>query len=124
MLVWKAYSRMINTLAFSPDGRTLAVGGYRLACRLIDATTGERRWTLSGALPFGLSLAFLSDGCMLCNSGPMSVVDARTGTALRNCGSWCRAFGPSPCGGFAFVADGSYLDLIHRYNLQNGRACG
>jgi WD40 repeat protein len=124
MLVWKAYSRMIDALAFSPDGRTLALGGYRLACRLIDATTGERRWTLTGTQSFGLSLAFLPDGSVLCKSNSMAVVDAKTSEEIRKCGGWCRAFALAPDGCTAFVADGGHQDLVRRYDLESGASSG
>ena len=124
MLVWKAYSRMIDALAFSPDGRTLAVGGYRLACRLIDPTTGDRRWTLPATQSFGLSLAFLPDGSVLCKNSSMAIIDAKTSAEVRKCGSWCRAFALAPDGRTAFVADGGHQDLVRRYDLDSGASRG
>jgi WD40 repeat protein len=118
MLVWKAYSRMIDALAFSPCGRTLALAGSYLACRLIDSATGERRWTLPGTQSFGLSLAFVSGGSVLCKNGSVSILEAQTGTEIRKCGSWCRAFGLAPDRRAVFVADGGHQDLIRRYNLE------
>jgi WD40 repeat protein len=50
----------------------------------------------------------------------MAIVDAQTGTETRVCGNWCRAFGLTPDGNTALVADGGYLDLIHRYDLEDG----
>src|SRR5262245_15575455 len=106
MLTWMAYSRPIDVLAFSPCGRALALGGYHLACRLIDPFTGEKRWRVPGKQEFTLSLAFTRDNAVLCKCGPLSTRSAANGSALRQCGNWCTAFGVAPNGRTAYVADG------------------
>ena len=120
MLIWKAYSRMIDALAFSPDGHTLAVGGYYLACRLIDPTTGARLWTADAQCAFGLSLAFTPEGDVLCKTGPLSTRAAANGAERRTCGTWCRAFAPAADGRTAFVADGGNQDILRQYDLATG----
>ncbi|MBC8113456.1 MAG: WD40 repeat domain-containing protein [Candidatus Saccharimonas sp.] len=112
---------MIDALAFSPDGQTLAVGGYHLACRLIDASTGRRLWTLPGTQSFGLSLAFAPGGEVLCRCGPLVIVHPHTSGEVRRCGHWCRAFALAPDGRTAFVVDGGFENLVRRYDTNTCR---
>src|SRR5688572_1318010 len=120
MLIWKAHSRTIDALAFSPDGRTLALAGYFLACRLIDATDGRRLWTVAGSSTFGLSVAFGPDGSVLCRDRGVSIRAAADGTERRNFGQYSRSFGLTPDGRAAFVADGGYQDLLRQYDVATG----
>jgi WD40 repeat protein len=118
MLVWKAHSQKIEALAFSRDGRTLALAGGYLACRLIDSATGERLWTLTGSHSFCFSLTFLPDGSVLCKNGAAAVLDPKTGTEMCKFGSWCRAFAPAPGGRLVFVAESGYN--LHQHNRDTG----
>lgn len=120
MLIWKAYSRMIDALAFSPDGRTLALAGNYLACRLIDATDGRRLWTVPSGSTFGMSVAFPHDGSVLCRDGGVSIRAATDGTEQWNIGQYSSSFGLAPDGRSAFVADGGYQDLIRQYDVATG----
>jgi WD40 repeat protein len=122
MLIWNAYSRKIDALAFSPCGRTLALGGSNLACRLIDPITGKRLWTVRTRCGFGLSLGFTPDGSVLCRGSGLSTRSARDGTELRRCGNWCRAFGNTTDGRTAFLADVKYRDVVRGYDVRSGRA--
>lgn len=115
MLVWKPYSRTLDALAFSPCGRALAVSGYCLACRAIDAYTGARLWSLYSSSAFGLSLAYAGPERLVCRPRGVSVRDAADGTEVRTFANWCQSFALAPCGRFAFVADGGYQDAIRRY---------
>src|SRR5579871_1830932 len=54
----------ITALAYAPDGKALAVGGYRVV-RLLDPATGEVIRTLSGAADQVQALAYSSDGKLL-----------------------------------------------------------
>ena len=60
----------VQAIAFSPDSRTLASGGYSSndVIRLWDTGTGKRRGTLD-AYEEILALAFSPDGTMLASSG-------------------------------------------------------
>lgn len=118
MLIWKAHSRMIDALAFSPDGRALAVAGYHLACRLLDPLTGGRLWTVGSSSAFGLSLAF-APGCVPCRQSGLSVRDLGTGDERARFGDWCQSFAVAPDGRTAFVAGGRY-DRVTRYDLGAG----
>lgn len=125
MLVWKAHSRAIDALAFSADGRALAVGGNFLAGALFDASTGERRWSLEGPHSFCQSLAVVPGGSVLCKGSELLTLDAASGAPIRKCGEgWCQAFGVAPDGRTAFVSDGRYQVLVRRYNLEDGAVLG
>lgn len=124
MLNWKAHSRMIDALAFSPDGRALALAGSYLACRLIDPTDGRRLWTVASGCSFGLSVGFAPDGSVLCRDQRLTVRAAADGTERRRIGQYSRAFAVAPDGRTAFSADGGYQDLVRRYDLATGESLG
>ncbi len=58
----------VTTLAYSPDGKTLAVGGFRVV-RLVDSATGEVRQTIGGCADQVQCVAWSSDGKCLAASG-------------------------------------------------------
>jgi WD40 repeat protein len=55
----------IGSLALSPDGKTLAVGGGNGSEYLFDASTGKEITSLPGGKGNGFSVAFSPDGTML-----------------------------------------------------------
>ena len=58
----------IGALAYSPDGKLLAVGGFKQV-DLLDATTGQRVATLAGHADVVRALAFSRDGKLLAAAG-------------------------------------------------------
>ena len=58
----------VASVKFSPDGKLLAVGGYR-EVRLIDSSTGKPVATFSGHADYVRSIAFSPDGKMLAAAG-------------------------------------------------------
>ena len=59
------YGRDVDSVAFSPDGSTLASGNSNDTIRLWDARTGEHVQTLEGHTDDVRSLAYSPDGCTL-----------------------------------------------------------
>jgi WD40 repeat protein len=58
----------VASLKFSPDGKLLAVGGYKEVC-LIDPGSGKVNATLSGHADYVRSIAFSPDGKLLAAAG-------------------------------------------------------
>ena len=57
----EGHAEGVSSVAFSPDGETLASGNYK-EIWLWDVTTGEHKQTLEGHTDWVLSLAYSPDG--------------------------------------------------------------
>lgn len=118
----------VSSVAFSPDGKILAVGGYRMV-RLLDPQSGKVLHQLNGAIGTVRSLAFshngrwLAAGGGLCQrSGEIQLWDlqsdtlARTITGHRDC-IYSVAFSPDG----KLLASGSYDKLIKLWDPSTGK---
>jgi WD40 repeat protein len=64
----------VLSLAFSPDGQTLASGGMDRTVKLWDVKTGKQRATLRGHTGWVVCLAFCPDGKLLASADPEDTV--------------------------------------------------
>lgn len=78
------HSEFIRTLAFSPDGKTLATGGRDKIIKLWNDADGTELFTLTGHESRVDSLAFSPDGKTLASgSGKLYLWDVETGIELK-----------------------------------------
>lgn len=118
----------VGSLAFSPDGKTLAAGGYK-EVRLIDPGTGKILAKLHGAAGMVRSVAFSPDGKWLAvggglcqRSGEIQLWDVRADKLLRTMHSgndciYSVAFSPDG----RVLASGSYDRLIKLWDPLSGK---
>ena len=64
----RGHSKWVYGVAFSPDGKWLATGGWDRTIKLWDAATGEERLTIFGHEGFVLDLAFSPDSRTLAST--------------------------------------------------------
>jgi WD40 repeat protein/DNA-binding XRE family transcriptional regulator len=85
-LVLEAHGGRVNAIGFSPDGRTLASGGWDGVLKLWDVESGALLWTLRGHSANVTSLAFVPAGGQIASSsddGTVRLWEANSGTCLQ-----------------------------------------
>jgi WD40 repeat protein/transcriptional regulator with XRE-family HTH domain len=119
-LVWQAHTDVVSTLAFSPDGSTLASGSWDGTLKLWNLPSGALLWR--GRHTNTIScLAFSPDGRLLASSGRDAAVqfwDAHSGTNLQilpHPGAVYRVIW-SPDGGL--LASGDFAGSIRLWQVQ------
>ncbi|HEX3658577.1 MAG TPA: protein kinase [Pirellulales bacterium] len=81
-IMQKGRSFAASSLAFSPDGQHLAVGGYDKTIKILDTTTGKETLAITNQAEAVLSVAFSPDGKKLaCDTrdGAIMLSDVATG---------------------------------------------
>src|SRR5262249_38417191 len=111
-----------STLAFAPDGKSLALWGHDHGIRLWDVSTGEERNASEAHRERVRSVAFAPDGRTLATGGDGMALRLwqHTGKPLR---SWV---GPNAsCAlGVAFSADGKRLAFPKQWRAYDGECYG
>ena len=112
------------SIVFSPDGKTIATGGYE-EVELWDAVTGERKTAfMTIANRVISSIAFSPDGKTLATTGDDNTIrlwDVATSThkiTLRGHTNWVNSIAFSPDG--KMIASGSYDNTIRLWDATSG----
>ena len=130
------HTSVIRSVAFNPDGSTLAGGDWDGTIHLWDATTGQHLNTITGHRSAVRSIAFNPDGSTLASGsqgGTIRLWDADTGQHLRGLTA-LDVFGDTEIvNSIAFSPDGSTLasagksflsSIIHLWDTDTGRHMG
>ncbi len=86
--VLKGHTTIVTSLAYSPDGKTLATGSLDRTVRLWEAATAKERAVLSGHSAVVLEVAFAPDGKTLASGaadGTVKLWDPGTGRPRGEC---------------------------------------
>jgi WD40 repeat protein/transcriptional regulator with XRE-family HTH domain len=124
-LAWQAHTDNVFTLAFSPDERRLATGGFDGAVKLWDLASGTLHWTTwhTGRM---YSVAFAPDGHTLASGGLDAMIrlwDVASGKSLQTLvsqGGAVYAVAWSPDG--HLLASGGFDGRIQLWQMQESRA--
>ena len=79
------HTKAVNSVAFSPDGKTIASGSYDNTIKLWDAASGKELKTMFGHSNWVLSVSFSPDGKTIASGswdGTVKLWDSVTGRLL------------------------------------------
>jgi len=124
------HSKIVNSIAFSPDGRTLASGGWDKKIKIWEVTSGKLLRTLGGwfsgdSTNWVRSVVFSSDGRTLADGSSdktIKIWEVQTGKqirTLRGHSDWVRSVVFSPDG--RTLASGSNDETIKIWEVQTGK---
>jgi WD40 repeat protein len=124
LVVQTGHSETVNSVAFSPDGKTLASGSEDHTIKLWEVTTGRVLRTLTGHSDGVNSVAFSPDGKRLASGGDDKTIklwDVSTGTELHTLtglGHWILSVTFSPDG--RLLASGNDYGGIELWDVASG----
>ncbi|TBR57420.1 hypothetical protein B4U84_15530 [Westiellopsis prolifica IICB1] len=121
---FKGHSDLVRSVAFSPDGKTLASGSYDSTIKIWNVTTGQEITTLKGHSNSVNSVAFSPDGKTLASrsdDGAIKIWNVTTGQEIRtlNGYSGVSSVAFSPDG--KTLASGSYGNTMKIWNVATGQ---
>jgi WD40 repeat protein len=127
-VLWMTHDGEVSSVAFSPDGKTLASGSLDRTIKLWDVATDNEQATLQGHTGLVWSVAFSPDGQMLASGSEDTTIklwDVQTGqerVTLKGHTDQVRSVAYSPDG--KTLASGSWDQTIKLWDVATGKERG